>query len=177
LQQAAATLRLFFALWPPSALQAKLAAWARQAAGKGRVMRQENLHLTLAFLGDTDAALLPDLLALAAEVRFAPFTLPLDRVGYWKHNRIIWCGAGDEPQALTALVADLRAGLENAGMRVDPKPFVSHMTLVRKSLGLAGAPRWAPLIWDVRDFALVRSVAVDGGVRYEVMERFPAQAD
>jgi 2'-5' RNA ligase len=100
----------------------------------------------------------------------------LDRIGHWKHNRIIWCGTDDEPQALTALVADLRAGLERAGIRFDPKPFVSHMTLVRKSLGLAGAPRWAPLVWEVRDFALVHSVAVNGGVRYEVMERFPAQA-
>ena len=73
------------------------------------------------------------------------------------------------------MVAGLRANLEAAAIRFDPKPFVSHVTLVRKSEGLGGAPHWKPLVWEVRDFALVRSVPVDGGVRYEVMERFAAQ--
>ncbi|HEY5291891.1 MAG TPA: 2'-5' RNA ligase family protein, partial [Burkholderiales bacterium] len=66
MSEAAATVRLFFALWPSSDLQAKLAAWAKQVAGRGRAMRRENIHLTLAFLGGTEAALVPDLIALAA---------------------------------------------------------------------------------------------------------------
>ncbi|MHB8666508.1 MAG: RNA 2',3'-cyclic phosphodiesterase [Burkholderiales bacterium] len=173
---AAATLRLFFALWPDSALQGRLAAWARQVAGRGRAMRRENLHLTLAFLGDTDADLLPEIKSLAAEVRFDPIRLPLDRVGYWKHNRIIWCGAGEEPQALTALVAELRARLTAAGVRHDPKPFVSHVTLVRNAAGLPEAPAWIPLVWEARDFALVGSTRVEGRVAYAVLQRFAAAA-
>ncbi len=174
--EAAETLRLFFALWPPGELQGKLAAWAKQAAGWGRAVRSENLHLTLAFLGATDAALLPLLGECARAVRFAPLALTLDRVGYWKHNRIVWCSPEDEPQVLTALVADLRAGLDRAGIHYDPKPFVSHLTLLRKSSGLGAAPRWMPLEWEVRDFALVRSVPIEGGVSYEVLRRFPALA-
>ena len=168
--------RLFFALWPESDLQAKLAAWAKQAAGRGRTMRQENLHLTLAFLGDTEAALVPALISLAGGVRFLPFQLPLDRVGYWKHNRIIWCGAGDEPEELAALVEDLRARLAGAGIRYDPKPFVSHMTLVRNASGLPATPAWIPLVWEALDFALVSSTRVGGRVSYRVMQRFAAQA-
>ena len=176
-QQAAEPLRLFFALWPDGALQAKLAAWAKQAAGKGRAMRRENIHLTLAFLGDTDAALLPALKALAAEVRVEPFRLALDRVGYWKHNRILWCGASADPPALSALVADLRARLEAAGVRFDPKPFVSHVTLVRNAAGLPETPAWRPLAWEARDFALIGSTRVEGRVTYRVLQRFPAGAD
>ncbi len=171
----AATLRLFFALWPPDDLQGKLAAWANKAAGRGRAMRRENIHLTLAFLGATDPELLPCLTECARAVRFAPIRVMLDRVGCWKHKRIIWCGTGDEPPGLTALVADLRAGLDAAALRYDPKPFVSHLTLVRKAQGLEAAPRWVPLVWDVRDFALVRSVATAGGVSYQVLQRFAAQ--
>src|SRR3990172_13095810 len=104
MERAAETVRLFFALWPSSDLQAKLAAWAKQAAGRGRAMRRENIHLTLAFLGATEAAFLPDPSALASGVRFDPIHLSLDRVGYWKHNRIIWCGAGEEPRAVSAPV-------------------------------------------------------------------------
>jgi len=176
LEQAAATVRLFFALWPSDDVQGKLAAWARQAAGRGRAMRRENLHLTLAFLGDTDAARLPDLLTLAADVRFAPIRLPFDRIGYWKHNRIIWCGAGEEPQALVDLVEGLRARLTAAGIRYDPKPFVSHVTLVRNAAGLPAAPAWIPLVWEAGDFALVSSTRVKGRINYRVLQRFPAQA-
>lgn len=176
MNEAAETVRLFFALWPASDLQAKLAAWAKQAAGRGRAMRSENLHLTLAFLGATEAALVPDLIALGAGVRFAPIRLPLDRVGYWKHNRIIWCGAGEEPHALAVLVEGLRARLDAAGIRYDPKPFVSHVTLVRNASGLPAAPAWIPLVWEARDFALVSSTRVEGRVSYQVMQRFAAQA-
>jgi 2'-5' RNA ligase len=174
--EAAETVRLFFALWPTSDVQVKLAAWAKQAAGRGRAMRCENLHLTLAFLGDTDAALVPGLIALAAGVRFAPIRLPLDRTGCWKHNRIIWCGAGEEPQALAQMVADLRGRLDTAGIRYDPKPFVSHVTLVRNASGLPETPAWIPLVWEAPDFALVSSVRVEGRVTYQVLQRFPAQA-
>jgi RNA 2',3'-cyclic 3'-phosphodiesterase len=174
--EAAETLRLFFALWPSSDLQAKLAAWARQVAGKGRAMRRENLHLTLAFLGDTEAALVPGLIARAAGVRFGHIRLPLDRAGYWKHNRIIWCGADGEPQALTALVEALRACLDAAGVVFDHKPFVSHVTLVRNATGLPATPAWIPLVWEAGDFALVSSVRVEGRVTYQVLQRFPARA-
>ena len=172
---AAETVRLFFALWPPSELQGELAAWAKRAAGRGRAMRQENLHLTLAFLGDTDAALVPQLMALAASVRFDPIRLALDRIGYWKHNRIIWCGASEEPNALLDLVEVLRARLDAGGMRYDHKPFVSHVTLVRDASGLPADPAWIPLLWDTRDFALVCSARVDGRVTYQVLLRFPAE--
>ncbi len=175
MSKAAEMVRLFFALWPDSDLQAKLAAWAKLAAGRGRPMRRENIHLTLAFLGATEIALVPDLIALASGVRFAPIRLPLDRVGYWKHNRIIWCGAGEEPQALVNLLEGLRACLNAAGIRYDHKPFVSHVTLVRNATGLSAVPAWIPLIWEAGDFALVSSVRVEGRVTYQVLQRFAAQ--
>lgn len=174
--EAAEPLRLFFALWPPDELQDELATWAKQVAGRGRVMRRENIHLTLAFLGATDPELLPMLVERARAVRFAPIRLMLDRVGYWRHNRIVWCGTDNEPQALTALVVELRAGLGGAGIRYDPKPFVSHLTLVREATCLPRTPAWVPSVWEAQDFVLVSSVRVEGRIRYRVMRRFPAQA-
>ena len=174
--EAGETARLFFALWPEAALQERLATWARQAAGRGRPMRRENIHLTLAFLGNTDAALVPALQALAQGVAFPAFNLPLDRVAYWKHNRIIWCGAEIDPPALTAMVGTLRARLDSGGIAYDRKPFVSHVTLVRNAPGLDAAPAWGALAWAVGDFALVRSARVEGRVSYQVMQRFPAAA-
>ena len=176
MQAAAATARLFFALWPAAALQEKLAAWAKRAAGAGRTMRAEKLHLTLAFLGATDSARIPELIALASEVRFAPIRLVLDEVGYWKHNRIIWCGAREEPAALAALVADLRARLAAAAVRFDAKPFVTHVTLVRNASGIPAGPAWTALSWDAADFVLVESARVEQRIEYRLLARFAAQA-
>jgi 2'-5' RNA ligase len=173
---AGATARLFFALWPDAALQARLVAWAKAAAGRGRPTRRENIHLTLAFLGNTETARIPDLIALAREQAVASFELPLDRVGYWKHNRIIWCGAERDPPALAALVEGLRARLDAAGIAYDHQSFVSHVTLVRNAAGLEAAPAWVPLQWTVEDFALVTSVRIEGRVTYQVVQRFGATA-
>ncbi len=170
--EAAAKLRLFFALWPEVSLQMQLAAWAKRAAGRARVMRAENLHLTLAFLGDTDAARLPELLAL--DLPFGAHRLVLDRAGYWKHNRIIWCGAEEEPAELAQLVAGLRARLDALGIAFDHKAFVSHVTLARNARGLDAAQAWTPIAWEVRDFALVQSSRVEGRVLYQVLRRYPA---
>ena len=82
----------------------------------------------------------------------------------------------EEPQALTALVAELRARLTAAGVRYDPKPFVSHVTLVRNAASLPEAPAWIPLVWEARDFALVGSTRIESRVSYAVMQRFPAAA-
>ncbi len=176
MEQAAETVRLFFALWPDANLRGTLAVWGKRAAGRGRVMRRENIHLTLVFLGDTEAALVPRLIALASKVRFSPIRVPLDRVDYWKHKRIIWCGAGEEPQQLSTLVRDLRARLDAGGMSYDSKPFVSHLTLVRDATGLGAVPAWQPQVWEARDFALVSSTRVAGRVTYQVLQRFPAAA-
>lgn len=176
MSDAAGALRLFFALWPPAKVQAGLAAWAKEAAGRGRPMRRENLHLTLAFLGATDSALLPRIEAVAAAVRADSFQLLLDRVGYWKHNRIIWCGSSVEPPALMALVAELRARLSAAGVRYDEKPFVPHLTLVRNATELPQTPAWMPVGWETREFALIESTRVEGRVTYQVLQRFPAAA-
>ncbi|MBE0615339.1 MAG: RNA 2',3'-cyclic phosphodiesterase [Burkholderiales bacterium] len=174
--EAADTVRLFFALWPDSALQGRLAAWAKQAAGKARPMRRENLHMTLAFLGATQTTLLPLLTESARTVRFVPFTLRLDRIAYWKHNRIIWCGADQDPPALSALVGELRACLDASAIAYDRKPFVSHVTLVRNAPGLQMAQPWEPLVWEARDFALVQSEKTDGRISYRPLERFSASS-
>ena len=61
-------------------------------------------------------------------------------------------------------------------MRYDPKPFVSHVTLVRNAGGLPDTRARIPLVWEARDFALVNSTRVEGRVTYQVLQRFSAQA-
>jgi 2'-5' RNA ligase len=166
----AAVRRLFFALWPDAAVRADLAAWATALHGVcgGRPTRSGNLHLTLAFLGDTPVARGEELERVAASVSPRRFELVLDRAGYWQHNRIAWAGASADPPALTGMVAALREVLAEAGFRFDAKPFVSHVTLLRKAHPPGEMPALAPIVWRGSGFALVRSVPGREGSEYVV---------
>jgi 2'-5' RNA ligase len=135
-------------------------------------MRPENVHLTLAFLGGTSAAALPAIIAAAGRVAPRPFSLRIDEPGYWRHNQIAWGGVREPPPELGALVADLRAALVAARIAFDPKPFVAHLTLVRKARPGFRMPALDAIEWPVRDFALIRSVTGPDGSAYEVVQRW-----
>lgn len=169
-----APLRLFFALWPDDPTRARLADWTRaiHRAGGGRATRPESVHLTLAFLGSTPAAALPAVIAAAGRVPPRAFELRVDEPGYWRHNQIAWAGVREVPPELAALVGDLRAELVAASVAFDPKPFLAHLTLVRKAHPGFKLPRLAPIDWPVRDFVLVRSVTGPDGSAYEVAARW-----
>jgi len=171
---AAKPLRLFFALWPDDAVRASLAraSLAIHRAAGGRATRAESIHLTLAFLGDCDAGRLGALKAAAAGVRVRPFELVLDEQGLWNHNRIAWVGARETPEALEVLVTELRTALAGAQFAFDPKPFVPHVTLVRKALPGVAMPALGPIRWHVDGFVLVRSVMRSGGSDYLVESRW-----
>lgn len=162
--------RLFFGLWPDAAARAGLQGWAQaaHAVAGGRCMQSRNLHLTLAFLGETDVRRIPALQAAVAGVPLAPCTLRLDRCEYWKHNRVVWAG-GEPPPALLALVAGLRAALDVAGVRYDRKAFVPHVTLLRNARAVPDLPRPGAVEWTVRDFVLLASGRDEAGPVYRTV--------
>ena len=97
--------RLFFALWPDPATRAALARL--QAGLAGRPLEAHKLHLTMAFLGQRDAADLAPLGAILARVEAAAATLEIDRLDYFSGQRIVWAGMGAAPPALAGLRAAL----------------------------------------------------------------------
>ena len=163
-------MRLFFALWPDDAVRAELARWSRElhALCGGRTTRPENLHVTLAFLGGVEEARVAEVERAAGEVAPKTVSLVLDQPGYWKQNRIAWAGASVVPPELEALVSELRGALAKSRIRFDAKSFVSHVTLLRDAREPKGIPALDPILWKVDGFALVQSVTLPRGSRYEV---------
>lgn len=170
-----ATRRVFFALWPEAAARKALAAAANAASAVcgGRRQRDEQLHLTLAFLGAVTPAELDTLLAVGQAVRAAPYALCFDRLGYWRHNRIVWAGCSEVPSSQRRLFAALAETLAAAGFRLDSRPHVPHVTLVRQARCAAQLPELAPIPWPVTEFTLVESHLASEGARYEVLARWP----
>lgn len=168
-----ATLRLFFALWPDDAIRDALnrsGKWLHQHWG-GRRMRAETIHLTLAFLGETPAERLDDLVACADSVETGAYELILDQAGYWRHKRIGWLGTSETPPQHSGLVRTLDTGLQQAGFPVDARPHVPHVTLLRNSRG-GEVPACTPVIWPISAFVLVQSRIGPGGTHYDVIRRW-----
>lgn len=170
------TARLFFALWPDAKVRHVLDQAGRKlhAACGGRRMRAPNVHLTLVFLGNVAVTRLDELRAVAGSVSGASFSMTLDRLGWWRHNRVAWAAPNETSEELQGLVTQLQEGLRNAGFTFDDRPvFSPHVTLLRNARceGVE-MPPLLPLAWAADAFVLVKSVTNDAGATYEVIGRW-----
>jgi len=164
-QGAVETQRLFFALWPEPALQQRLAqaAAALLPEHAGRRVREQNLHCTLVFLGAVEAAQRLCLEDAASLVRAEPFTLTLDRLGYFRRPQAAWLGC---TAALQALVTGLSYGAASCGFPPEQRPYEVHLTVARKLRKDPGRMPLMPSVWPVQQFALMESVSEPDGVHY-----------
>jgi len=174
------TARLFFAAWPDAALQRSLHAVARhlQRECSGRATAAQKLHLTLAFLGEVPRADLERLAAIGAGIGAAAgrCTLNVDRLGYWRHNRILWAGTAHCPAPLVALARALGASLRESGYPIEDRdrPYVPHLTLLRGARRAPARSDLEPALpWPVGELALVESAAAAAGRSYRLLRRWP----
>lgn len=164
----AASSRLFFALWPSAAVQQTLAAHGRQLASDlgGRMVVASNIHLTLAFLGQTPERCIPDLQDLRARFAQARVTLLIDRIACFDRG-LVYAAASQPPAELLRLVEALREALRGLGFAQERREFRPHLTLLRDARKRANARSIDPVAWEVRGIDLVRSQPQRGTMTYE----------
>jgi 2'-5' RNA ligase len=166
---AAATHRLFFALWPDAPARAALVRLAHEIAhhGHGKAPREDNLHITLAFLGPIAAERVGALerIGRAAATGITPFGLSLERVGGTGFG-IAWLSPDGLPPSLAALHAALAAGLAREGFPTERRMFRPHLTLARHCARAAHRGAVQPVHWAVERLSLVESTLAAGGSRY-----------
>lgn len=163
--------RLFLAAWPNAEVRARLAQLAEQCAacGQGRAIPQENLHLTLAFLGDQPEARIAEVIALAETLQPAPVQMLLDRFGHFSGPQILWVGPSITPVPLQAFQSLLARRLSERGLPVDPRPYRPHVSLLRNVSELIDLPVVEPLEWTLDRWALLESPRTAGGAHYQVL--------
>jgi 2'-5' RNA ligase len=164
-------MRIFFAVWPPSETARALAQWARDAQRHtgGRTTSEEKIHLTLVFLGETDAQ---KAITAARRVTATPHALPIEQARYWRENHIVWAGPRAPPPPLQALFDRLSMELYREEFILERRPFAAHVTLIRKARAAKSLPPLPAVDWPVREFLLVRSSLSSKGSTYEPLERF-----
>lgn len=139
---------------------------------RGNFTQRDNLHITLAFLGEVDRARLGELKDAMNAVTAAPFELSVRGAGNF--GDIVWLGV-DEGGAdgLSKLASALRAECDRRGVYYDKKPFSPHLTICRGAVfndglytkSLEGA--MAPLDVRVGSFELMESTRINGKLTYK----------
>lgn len=178
-------MRLFAAVLPPAGAVAELAATvdrlrALPGADDLRWTERAGWHFTLAFMGEVDDELLPELkerLARAAR-RTAPFPLRVHGGGHFG-DRALWAGAAGGIDELRLLAERCHAAARRSGIAMEEhRRYTAHLTIARRrTAGGFGAYTdelggFEGTAWVVEQLALVRSNLPVSGVpgeqpRYE----------
>ena len=96
----------------------------------GRETAVENMHLTLAFIGDYgDPGLVKE---IVDGIDIRPFEISLKGVGAF---RDLWWVGVENTAPLMAISRRLRRALSDAGIPFDKKKFSPHITIIRRAEG------------------------------------------
>jgi 2'-5' RNA ligase len=185
--------RLFVALEIPTAVRDNLAAQINElrdlppplADKRLRWVRPENLHVTLKFIGEVEAAKLDGIRsALTAIGLDAAVGLNFRGLGFFpdeKYPRVLWVGLQASGN-LPVLVNDIDRALEGQGVARDERVFTPHLTLARfEPRGLHEKLRFAIQknserefgAFEAREFHLIESKLKPSGAEYTSLAAFP----
>lgn len=138
---------------------------------RGNFTSEENLHLTLAFIGEfPNAEAVMDALS---GFTFTPFELALDGIG--RFGDLWWAGLRDSA-ALTAVVRRVRRALAANEIPFDRKRFSAHITLIRKASREAAGIAITAATMTVRTISLMSSKRGRNGMIYTEIGTMEADA-
>ena len=129
----------------------------KKAGVRGSYVPMQNLHLTLAFIGDVKGS--GEIKDALRTVSVKPFKLAFSVLGTL--GDLLWVGIKGN-QGLSGAAKAVRNALDEAGIRYDKKKFTPHITIVRKMTGDRkgiDAPRGEMM---VKKISLMKSEQKDG---------------
>lgn len=159
-------MRLFAAVRPAGLSREVLEQAQRdlRRQGRGTFPHPDDLHLTLAFLGETADAAAAEA-AVEALRGAGPISLTVEGVGQFGDTW--WAGVGENP-GLERLALGHQADLRRRGFAIEERPWMPHITLARhyrpRDTAAVTVP---PVTWEVGKIELLASrPAPPGSPRY-----------
>ena len=166
-------MRLFIALNFTDETRARLLTLRddlRAQSARGNFSLPENLHLTLAFLGECDARQTAAAKKAIAAVEFVPLEITIDRIGrFHRDGGDIWWAGVKETSALMTLQRDLTDQLLTAGFALERRRYSPHITLGREVVTDATPWKTEPFGEVVSRVDLMKSERVQGKLTYTVI--------
>lgn len=181
--------RIFIAIELPSSVRQKLKAHIDRLRSAlpdvhASWVREENLHLTLKFLGDTPITKVEALgqAAQRAATTVFPFEINVEGCGAFPPKgqpRVLWVGLGDPSGQLASVRTALEAECADAGFPREKRPFHPHLTIARirkphDSRHLAAAHKEMGFDRETvraSELAVIRSELRSEGSRHTVISR------
>ena len=172
--------RLFVAIRPPETVRERLLD-LMEGVPDLRWQSDEQLHLTLRFIGEVERPMAEDLAAELERIRFERFMLSLHGTGKFEKRRhgALWAGVAPKDQ-LKALNAKVERACQSAGLEPERRAYHPHITLARwkgkapaldrfleRHGGLSSEP------WEVGEFILYESRLGHDGAHYEEVVHYP----
>ncbi|TFI57374.1 RNA 2',3'-cyclic phosphodiesterase [Sphingomonas parva] len=173
-------IRLFVAIRPPAAIRERLLGLMGGVRG-ARWQTDDQLHLTLRFIGDVDRHQAEDVDAALSSLHHPRFDLALDGIGAFDRRgapTVLW--AGVSPIApLKSLHKKIDQALVRAGLEPERRAYAAHITLARIARGggpvepfLVGAGSVSSPPFPVDEFVLCQSHLTPAGAVYETVARY-----
>jgi len=173
--------RLFVAIRPPEAIR-DLLIDAMSDSADFRWQDDDQLHLTLRFVGEVDRPLANDVADALAGIRTDPMELRVRGVGRFEQRNSGALWAGVEPKApVAALAAKVERACVAVGLEPEHRTFHPHITLARwkgrrshevqRFLERASSLTSEPFVVD--SFALFESHLSRHGAHYHEVASYP----
>lgn len=132
-------MRLFIAVNFPEQIKAAVGAMIkelRRLPADVKWVEEENLHLTVQFLGNVPEDQVPDVVTALrrAVAGVSPFSLSLGGVGVFPSEarpRVLWVGVSGETGALARLQRQVQGEMAALDFEPEKRRFSPHLTLAR----------------------------------------------
>ncbi len=173
--------RLFAAIRPPEPIR-DLLIDAMDDSPDFRWQDEEQLHLTLRFIGEVDRPVADDLAAALGRIHAERFSARIKGVGRFEARSAGALWAGVEPkEPLAALAGKVERSCVAVGLEPERRTFHPHITLARwkgrRSREVASyLERHRGLVseaWKVDALTLFESRLSKHGAHYEEVARYP----
>jgi len=166
--------RLFFALWLDDEVIQKIKKHIIKnfLNCQGRILDNNNWHITLAYFGSADTTIQACLEEQAEKINAQPFELILSKCGFWPRPKVAWLAAEEIPDALKQLTDKLQHAIKPCGFTAETRDYQPHITLVRKAKHPPLLKEVMPINLKVAEFCLVESKTEPEGAQYTVLKRW-----
>lgn len=175
--------RLFAGLRPPVAVRSALLD-LMQDIDNARWQDDNQLHLTLRYVGDVETHQADDLADALAGIPFEPFELCISSTGIFERKsipRAVWAGV-ERSEPLERLHRKVERVCQQVGLPAESRKFIPHITLARLNMAsgpvaefLANTASFALPPWTVQEFVLFESELRPEGSIYTPIVRYPAR--
>ena len=130
--------RLFVAIRPPEEIRDRLID-SMEDSPELRWVGDEQLHLTLRFIGEVERPLADDIAASLSRIRSEGFALRIAGVGIFERRNggALWAGVQPR-EPVAALAAKVERACIAAGLEPERRAFHPHVTLARWNRHSAG---------------------------------------